>query len=230
MQRIRADLSGRNASARVVVVAHAFVVGGEVSTSERDVSVGGVPSAPSAVFDGAHYVALGHLHGPQQPASIATDAVLRYSGSPLRYSISERNHDKSVTIVELDATGNVQIELVSIVQERPIVELRGTLEQVLAEENEVHRQSWVKVVITDELAPDDWRAILRQHFPYSLEIEHESSGAHRAIDMVQVDRNSNPVEISTKFITNVRSSPVNDDERAILDDVIAEIRRREAQV
>jgi len=229
MQRIRADLKVRSSQARVVVVAHAFVVGGQESTSERDVAVGGVPSAPSAVFDGAHYVALGHLHGPQQPASIATEAVLRYSGSPLRYSISERNHIKSVTIVDLDAMGKVEVELVPIDQERPMAELRGSLAEVLAAENQVHRQSWVKVVITDELAPDNWRAILREHFPYFLEIEHESSGAHRAVGMVQVDRNSNPIDIAGKFIANVRSSPVSDDEQAILDDVIASIRRAEVQ-
>jgi exonuclease SbcD len=97
MTRVRDDLSGRPDS-RSVVLAHAFVVGGEPSESERDISVGGVPSVPHSVFDGVDYAALGHLHGAQR----LSDRV-RYSGSPLPFSFSEEHHTKAMLMVELGA-------------------------------------------------------------------------------------------------------------------------------
>ena len=76
---------------RAVVMAHAFVVGGQPSDSERSIVVGGVDSVAGDTFAGVDYVALGHLHGAQQPACGRAGTVLRYSGSPLRYSFSERS-------------------------------------------------------------------------------------------------------------------------------------------
>ena len=78
MQRVRRDLAARSPGTRSVVLAHAFVAGGEPSESERDISVGGVSRVPVGVFDGVDYVALGHLHGAQ----VLSERV-RYSGSPL---------------------------------------------------------------------------------------------------------------------------------------------------
>lgn len=100
MERVRADAARRRAAGgrgRVVVAAHAFVVGGQPSESERDIRVGGVDSVPAGVFEGADYVALGHLHGPQRIGGAG--ALARYSGSPLAYSFSEVNHRKSTALV-----------------------------------------------------------------------------------------------------------------------------------
>jgi DNA repair protein SbcD/Mre11 len=83
MDRVRADLAGRPPGTRSVVLAHAFVTGGEPSDSERDITVGGVAAVPAGVFDGVDYVALGHLHGCQ-----TLTGRVRYSGSPLAYSFS----------------------------------------------------------------------------------------------------------------------------------------------
>ncbi|MDQ1720645.1 MAG: repair protein SbcD/Mre11, partial [Pseudonocardiales bacterium] len=101
MDRVRHDLASRPPATRSVVVAHAFVVGGLPSESERSIVVGGVDSVAAGTFDGVDYVALGHLHGAQQPRGPA-GTVLRYSGSPLRYSFSEQEHLKSVSLVDLD--------------------------------------------------------------------------------------------------------------------------------
>lgn len=98
MNRIRADISPRGEQVRSVVLAHAFVTGGDSSDSERSIAVGGVEDVPGSVFGGVDYVALGHLHGPQR-----LDEHLRYSGSPLAYSFSEAAHRKSVWLLELDA-------------------------------------------------------------------------------------------------------------------------------
>ncbi len=102
LDRVRADIAARRAAGgrgHVVVAAHAFVVGGQASESERDIRVGGLDTVPAGVFAGADYVALGHLHGPQQVSGAG--AVARYSGSPLAYSFSEVNHRKSTALVTL---------------------------------------------------------------------------------------------------------------------------------
>jgi exonuclease SbcD len=83
MNRVRADLARRKV--RSVVLAHAFVTGGQGCDSERVIGLGGVEQVPGSVFDGVDYVALGHLHGAQRLAG-----HLRYSGSPLAYSFSKR--------------------------------------------------------------------------------------------------------------------------------------------
>ena len=92
VDRIRADAEARGLS-KIVVLAHAFVTGGAPSESERDIRIGGIGDAPASVFGGLTYVALGHLHGAQQVAP-----NVRYAGSPLAFSFSERHHRKSVAL------------------------------------------------------------------------------------------------------------------------------------
>ena len=123
--RVLADARARRID-RVVVLAHAFVTGGQECESERDIRVGGIGDAPASVFAGVSYAALGHLHGAQQVGE-----RVRYSGSPMAFSFSERNHAKSVALVEVDAAGQVAVELVRTPVRRPLREVRGRLAQLL---------------------------------------------------------------------------------------------------
>src|SRR3954449_1349476 len=127
MDRVRADLFLRPGT-RSVVLAHAFVGGGQTSESERDITVGGVDLVPAAVFDGVDYVALGHLHRPQ-----TLTPRLRYSGSPLAYGFGEAGQQKQAWLVELDATGLADVRAVPLPTPRPLTLLTGTLEELLAD-------------------------------------------------------------------------------------------------
>ena len=174
MRRVRADLEERqlvDPSTRGVVVAHAFVVKGsetpeelldEQSESERDISVGGVPSVPTGVFDGVHYVALGHLHGPRTVRPAAP--MVRYSGSLLRYSISERDHAKSVTIVEIDADGACTIDEVPVPQPAGMARLRGDLADLISDTYAVNHDDFVEILLTDARLPDNYLAQLGTRF------------------------------------------------------------------
>jgi exonuclease SbcD len=173
MRRIRADLAGRG-DVRSVVVAHAFVVGGAPSDSERSIVVGGVDSVAGDTFAGVDYVALGHLHGAQQPAS-ATGTVLRYSGSPLRYSFSEKHHSKSVTLVDLAADGPVSVRAVPLTQPREMAELSGTLAELLAITG--HEEDWVRLTVTDRARPDRLFDRVKSHFRQVLQVQHLPDGA-----------------------------------------------------
>ena len=141
MTRIRTDLSRRPGGTRSVVLAHAFVAGGEASDSERDISVGGVSLVPTGVFDGVDYVALGHLHGRHT----LSDRI-RYSGSPLAYSFSEADHLKGSWLVDLDADGTATAEFVEAPVPRRLARLRGDLESLLTDpRHNRHEASYVQV-------------------------------------------------------------------------------------
>ncbi|MBF6482027.1 metallophosphoesterase family protein, partial [Nocardia cyriacigeorgica] len=124
MGRIRDDIAARPA-ARTVVLAHAFVVGGEATGSERSISVGGVETVPLGEFDGIDYVALGHLHSPQ-----TLSESVRYSGSPLPYSFGESSHRKAVWIVDLDAHGLSAVRRREMPVVRGLSRLVGTLDEL----------------------------------------------------------------------------------------------------
>src|SRR5690606_16474889 len=136
------------------------VAGGATSDSERDVSIGGLGTIPTAVFAGVDYVALGHLHGPQEPRGVGSTR-LRYSGSPLRYSFSEAGHDKSVTVVDLDDSGVAGIHAVPIAQPRDMAVLRGLMDELL--DPALHQDSvdaWVSAVVTDDRRPSQmWQRL-----------------------------------------------------------------------
>ncbi|MEV2246160.1 exonuclease SbcCD subunit D [Streptomyces sp. NPDC049970] len=166
MDRVRADLAARPDGTRSVVLAHAFVAGGQPSDSERDITVGGVAAVPAGVFDGVDYVALGHLHGSQT----VTDRV-RYSGSPLAYSFSEHVHRKTMWLVDLGPRGDLAAERIDCPVPRPLARLRGRLDSLLEDPVlERHRESWVEATLTDPARPDEPMARLVERFPYTLSL------------------------------------------------------------
>ena len=177
MERVRQDLAGRPAGTRSVVVAHAFVVGGLASESERSIVVGGVDSVAAGTFDGVDYVALGHLHGAQQPRGSA-GTLLRYSGSPLRYSFSELGHTKSVSVVDIEPDAPVRVTAVPLRQPRAMAELTGTLAELLADDR--HAEDWVRLVVTDRSRPDELFERVKSRFPHVLQVLHLPAGARPA--------------------------------------------------
>ena len=200
MDRVRHDLAGRRPGTRSVVLAHAFVVGGLASESERSIVVGGVDSVAAGAFEGVDYVALGHLHGAQQPRGSA-GTVLRYSGSPLRYSFSELAHTKSVTLVDLAPGAPVRITEVALRQPREMVELTGELADLLADDR--HVADWVQVTVTDRSRPDQLFDRLKSHFPHLLRMTHSPLGAQPAGALAATAAVQSPRQLGADFIEHV---------------------------
>lgn len=175
MDAVRADLAARRAGGarvRSIVLAHAFVIGGEACDSERDIAVGGVPSLPASVFEGVDYAALGHLHGCQ-----TINERVRYSGSPLAYSFSEADHRKSMWLVELGPRGEVAAERVDCPVPRRLARISGELEQLLtADEFDAAEECWVHVTLTDAARPPQAMERLRVRFPHTLQLAFEPQG------------------------------------------------------
>jgi exonuclease SbcD len=201
--RIREDLAGRS-GVRSIVLAHAFVAGAEPSDSERSIMVGGVDRVAGTAFAGIDYAALGHLHGPQAPES-AAGSVVRYSGSPLRYSFSEQDHTKVVLLVDVPTDGDVTVSPVEIAQPRPMASLRGRLDDLLdGPEHTVHEGSWVRVTVTDRVRPDSLMDRITSRFPHALQVFHEPEGAiDRGRGGTTVVSERDPRELGADFIAYV---------------------------
>jgi len=145
----------------VIAIAHAYVQGSEGSDSER--SIGGSELVEASIFEGFAYTALGHLHRPQ---SVHGDGRIAYSGSPLPYSFSEE-HQKSVRLLELNASGSLDVTTLPIPVGRPVKVLTDSFEHLLnAPEYEAYRDHWVSAKLTDEGAIEDGVARLRVRFPH----------------------------------------------------------------
>jgi exonuclease SbcD len=206
MDQVRADLGRRRANgprARSVVLAHAFIVGSgghdpERSDSERDIRVGNVDAAPANVFADIDYTALGHLHRPQQLASPGP-GVVRYSGSPLRYSFSEAGHRKSVTLVDLGPDGVKSVSTVAVPQPCAMAELTGAFADLLDEaQHTEHRDAWLKITVTDAVRPENMHARLRDRFPGLVTSYHRGPGSHHGV--APLPETADPMEVVEQFL------------------------------
>ncbi|MET8173757.1 exonuclease SbcCD subunit D [Streptomyces clavifer] len=215
MDRVRADLASRPAGTRAVVLAHAFVAGGEPSDSERDITVGGVAAVPAGVFDGVDYVALGHLHGSQT----VTERV-RYSGSPLAYSFSEHAHRKTMWLIDLGDEGQLAAERVSCPVPRTLARLRGHLDVLLEDPAlERHEESWVEATLTDPARPDEPMARLLERFPHTLSLAFEPERAPEdpLASYARRLRGRDDHQIAEDFVAHVRGgSGPSEQERTVL--------------
>ena len=214
MGRIRADLAGRARRHRSVVAAHAFVIGGAASESERDIRVGGVDHVPAGVFAGIDYVALGHLHGPQR-VSGPDGTTLRYSGSPLAYSFSEQHHAKSSVLVDLSGE-EVRTELVAAPVPRRLADVTGTLDELLGATGEPHLDAWTRVTVTDAHRPPDLYRRVRDRFPHALVVQHRALSETPTSRAVAVTAAHDPVAVGADFVRHVTGLDPTADELAVL--------------
>jgi len=211
MDLVRADLATRPAGTRSVVLAHAFVVGGQVSGSERPITVGGVECVSGDVFDGIDYVALGHLHGRQQLSD-----RMRYCGSPLPYSFTEAGHRKGAWLVDLAADGSVSADWLDLPVVRPLATVRGTLDEILAGHADL-TEHYLAVELTDEVRPVDAMRRLREKFPFALTLSWEPVGASAApAAFPAVTKAVSDEDVVEAFLADCRGKGASPDERKLI--------------
>ncbi|MCI5826131.1 MAG: exonuclease SbcCD subunit D [Arcanobacterium sp.] len=189
LARVRSDLlegtgaalAQQQKTAPRIVMAHAFVVGGEHSASEQDIHIGGVDSVPVSLFDLRtpqadpliDYVALGHLHGPQRVGS-DPGPLMRYSGSPIAFSFSEEHQRKSGVLLSFsEASRTPEVELVEAPVFRSLHTLRGTLAELISGNFDAYQRDFVRAYVLDPSRPANLFAQLKARFPYLLEAHHE---------------------------------------------------------
>ena len=179
---------------RNVLVAHQFVTGASTSDSE-DIMVGGLDNVDADVFDDFDYVALGHLHGPQ---TLGAKANIRYCGTPLKYSFSEINHNKSVTIVELGAKTKgagkdgakavaMEIREVPLRPLRDWAEVRGSFEEITSEEflEKADRDAYTRITLLDEDDIPDAIARLKSCYPNMMVLRYDNKRTQAENDLTE---------------------------------------------
>lgn len=171
---------------RAVLVAHAFVTGGQTSDSERCLTVGGTGETRSDALDGFSYVALGHLHRPQA----LKGGRLHYAGSLLKYSASEAKHKKSVKLVEIDGRGKCVVEEIAIKPKRDLRRLTGTLGELLKSGlRDLCRDDYIIAELTDEGPPLNPMQRLQDVYPNTVEIvrpgQTDGEGTSQPDDLIQ---------------------------------------------
>ena len=211
---------------RNVLVTHQFVTGAARCESE-EVSVGGADNVDASVFAPFDYVALGHLHGPQNVGG----ERIRYCGTPLKYSFSEAGHQKSVTIVELGEKGSLEVRAVPLLPQRDMVELRGSFAQLKSPEfyGQVDRDAYVRVILTDENDIYDAMGQLRHVYPNLMALDYDNLRTRSgAVVLEEADVKRDPLELFADFYQQQNHQPMSEEQRRYLTELLETIQEERA--
>ena len=212
---------------RYVLVTHYFVTGvhgetPELSDSETDINVGGLDSVPASFFQCFSYVALGHIHKPQNINSGSERCKVAYSGSPLKYSFSEALGEKSVNVVELDESGVASVEKCPLKPLREMRCLKGKLADLMdpavLEENKEIREDYLQITLTDTEELIDPIGTLRSVYPNVLQLileKNKSPEDGGYYSSMTLERKST-AELFAEFYEMLKGEPLDEYRRAVV--------------
>ena len=203
---------------RNILMCHQFITGSETCDSEER-AVGGLDNIDASVFDEFDYVALGHIHKPQRVGR----ETMRYAGSPLKYSFSEANHRKSVTVADFGAKGDIRVMTVPLYPIRDVRTVEGTMEELL---RMPYSEDYVWVTVHDELVPPDARVTLSVNFPKMMKFSVVNSRTKYDLDVRAAERieNRSVTELFSDFyrLQNNDREP-GEEHRKVLEKVLKEL-------
>lgn len=211
-----------NARKRNVLMTHQFVTGAARSDSE-DVSVGGADNVDADVFEPFDYVALGHLHRPQR---VGKDTV-RYCGTPLKYSFSEVDDDKSVTVVDLFEKGNVTVREVPLVPMRDMKQIKGSYMHVTDKRcyKDFDTGAYLHITLTDEEDVPDAISKLRSIYPniMKLDYDNERTRTNAVITAADELESKTPMELFAKFYETQNNRTLSEEQHCYVSKLIEQI-------
>ena len=211
-----------NTGERNVLLTHQFVTGASTCESE-EISVGGSDNVDASVFEGFDYVALGHIHGPQ---NIGSNRI-RYCGTPLKYSFSETGHFKSVTVVDLGAKGTLELHTIPLSPRHDLRQIRGTFAELTdkAFYAGTAADDYLHVILTDEEDVPEAMGKLRVIYPNIMKLSYDNTRTrtNQIIDgAVDVQRKS-PLELFDELYELQNNQPMTDAQRAFTKELIESI-------
>ena len=213
IEKLEIDREKRN-----VLLAHQFVTGSLTCESE-ELSVGGSDNVDAAVFEGFDYVALGHLHGPQNVISNR----LRYCGSPLKYSFSESDHHKSVTVVRLGEKGELTLSLRPLIPRHDLRQLRGTFAELT--ENISGTEDYLHMILTDEEDVPEAVGKLRLIYPNLLKLSYDNTRTrtNQVVDGAAEVARKSPLALFDELYELQNNQPMSDIQREFTRELIESI-------
>lgn len=209
---------------RNVLLTHYFVTdhgrAPELSDSETALQVGGIDNVEAEVFEDYDYVALGHIHRPQQIG----DRMMYYAGSPLKYSFSEADQEKSVTIITLKEKGDITVTKESLKPVHDMRKIRGTMEQILQAASGTRDLDYIQVSLTDEDELYNPMEMLRSVYPNVMEliltknlVREEQQNEKR-----QADRSRTPMQMFEDFYREVRREEMDEARKDLILEIMKE--------
>ena len=218
IRHMEIDLKDRN-----ILVAHQFVTGASRCESE-DVQVGGLDNIDAAVFTPFDYTALGHIHSPQ---NVGTDRV-RYCGTPLKYSFSEVDQEKSITVVELEKKGTVRTSLLPLKPLRDMRKLRGTYLELTDRSfyRDMNREDYIQVTLTDEDDVPDGLQKLRVIYPNIMQLlyDNQRTKTTQEVDAAQAVEKKTEMELFYEFYELQNNQPMTKQQKDFTEQLIREIK------
>ncbi|WP_294464540.1 exonuclease SbcCD subunit D [uncultured Ruminococcus sp.] len=212
-----------NRESRNVLVTHQFVTGADRTESE-EISVGGTDNVDVSVFDDFDYVALGHIHRPQNCLS----KRVRYCGTPLKYSFSEANDKKSVTIVELKEKGSLEIHTADLVPKHEMREIKGKYEEITAKsfyENTTYQTDYMHITLTDEEDIPDGVGKLRTIYHNLMKLDYDNmrTRSNSQITGAQNIEEKSPLELFEDFYEMQNNQPMSEEQRDYISSLIESV-------
>ncbi len=194
---------------RSVLVAHQFVTGATRSDSE-EISVGGLDNVDASVFAPFSYVALGHIHRPQNIGS----SRIRYSGTPLKYSFSEAKDGKSITMAEMDGKGAVSVRTIPLTPRHDLREVKGTYNELMDKRNYegTATDDYLRVILTNEDDVPDAMRKLKTVYPNILRLDYDNARTKSggAVEVLPEAETKTPMELVSEFYALQNGQPMNE--------------------
>ncbi len=219
VERMQVDPRARN-----ILIAHQFVTGA-VRCESEEIAVGGLDNVDAEVFDAFDYVALGHLHRPQQ----VKRATVRYCGAPLGYSFQEAGQEKSVTIVDLKEKGRTELYTVPLVPLHNMRKIRGTYAEVTARSfyQNTDTEDYVQITLTDEEDVPDGFQKLRIIYPNLMRLVYDNSRTRqsRQVETEEEAHRKSELELFGEFYELQNNRPMGEEQTAFIKEMIEELRR-----
>ena len=205
-----------------ILITHQFVTGAVRSESE-EISVGGTDNVDASNFDCFDYVALGHIHSPQNCAS----PRVRYCGTPLKYSFSEANDEKSVTVVEI-CSKCVDIRAVPLKPLHDMVEIKGKYDDIMKKsfyEGTTYSTDYTHITLTDENDVLDAIGKLRTVYHNLMRLDYDNKRTRGAskIDNVENIEAKTPLELFEEFFELQNNQKITEIQREFVNELIEKI-------
>jgi len=212
-----------NENERNLLITHQFVTGSSRTDSE-DLSVGGTDNVDVCVFDPFDYVALGHIHRPQK----CVKDTVRYSGTPLKYSLSEAQDQKSISIVEMGKKGEISVRLAPLTPLRNLTEIKGRYQDLMQKsfyEGTTLKEDYVYITLTDDEEIPDVMAKLRTvyHNVTALRYDNKRTQAKGGVEFISQVENKTPLELFGDFYRMQNNDKMSAEQNALVQNLIEKI-------
>ena len=213
---------GLDPEKRNVLLTHQFVTGAATCESE-ELSVGGSDNVDASAFEDFDYVALGHIHGPQ---NVGANRI-RYCGTPLKYSFSEERHHKSVTVVKLGQKGELSLELRPLAPLHDLRTLRGKFAELTdpAFYLGTAREDYLQILLTDEEDVPEAIGQLRVIYPNIMKLAYDNTRtrSNRVLEAVADVERKSPLALFGELYETQNNRPMSPEQEAFVRELIASI-------